>query len=408
MDARAVRRHFPILNQEVNGRPLVYLDSAATSQKPLAVIEAVDRYYREQNANVHRGLHTLSERATQALEEARAKVARFINAREPAEIIFVRNATEAINLVAYSYGARLREGDEILLTPMEHHSNLIPWQLAARRSGARLRYIPMNPDGTLDVTDLDRLITPKTRLVALTHVSNVLGTINPVAEIVQAAHREGVPVLVDGAQGVPHMPVDVQALDCDFLAVSGHKMLAPMGIGFLYGKRELLEGMEPFLAGGEMIAEVDLERATWAELPHKFEAGTPDVAGAVGLAAAIDFLNDLGMEAVFQHEQELVRYALNVLREVDGVTIYGPEPPRGGVIAFNVEGIHPHDLSTVLDQEGIAIRVGHHCAQPLTEALGVPATARASFYVYTLPEEIDALARGIERAKEFFAHGIRR
>jgi len=408
MDARAVRRQFPILDQEVNGHPLVYLDSAATSQKPLAVIEAVDRYYREYNANVHRGLHTLSERATRALEEARAKVARFINAAAPEEIVFVRNTTEAINLVAHSFGARFREGDEILLTPMEHHSNLVPWQLAARRSGARLRFLPMNPDGTLDLSDLDRYLTPKTRLVAVTHVSNVLGTINPVAEIARAAHRQGVPVLVDGAQSVPHMPVDVQALDCDFLAFSGHKMLAPMGIGVLYGKRELLEAMDPFLAGGEMISDVHLEASTWAQLPYKFEAGTPDVAGAVGLAAAIDFLNELGMEAVFEHEQELVRYAMKVLREVDGVTIYGPEPPRGGVIAFNVGDIHPHDLSTVLDQEGIAIRVGHHCAQPLTEALGVPATARASFYVYTLPEEIDALARGIERAKEFFAHGVRR
>lgn len=408
MDARAVRRQFPILDQEVNGHPLVYLDSAATSQKPLAVIEAVDRYYREYNANVHRGLHALSERATRALEEARAKVARFINAPATQEIVFVRNTTEAINLVAHSFGARFREGDEILLTPMEHHSNLIPWQLAARRSGAHLRFLPMNPDGTLDLSDLGRYLTPRTRLVAVTHVSNVLGTINPVAEIVRAAHREGVPVLVDGAQSVPHMPVDVQALDCDFLAFSGHKMLAPMGIGVLYGKRELLEEMDPFLAGGEMISDVQLEEATWAQLPYKFEAGTPDVAGAVGLAAAIDFLNGLGMEAVFEHEQELVRYAMKVLREVDGVTIYGPEPPRGGVIAFNVGDIHPHDLSTVLDQEGIAIRVGHHCAQPLTEALGVPATARASFYVYTLPEEIDALARGIERAKEFFAHGVRR
>ncbi|HEY8531110.1 MAG TPA: SufS family cysteine desulfurase, partial [Limnochorda sp.] len=345
-----MRRQFPILDQEVNGHPLVYLDSAATSQKPLAVIEAVDRYYREYNANVHRGLHTLSERATRALEEARAKVARFINAAAPEEIVFVRNTTEAINLVAHSFGARFREGDEILLTPMEHHSNLVPWQLAARRSGARLRFLPMNPDGTLDLSDLDRYLTPKTRLVAVTHVSNVLGTINPVAEIARAAHRQGVPVLVDGAQSVPHMPVDVQALDCDFLAFSGHKMLAPMGIGVLYGKRELLEAMDPFLAGGEMISDVHLEASTWAQLPYKFEAGTPDVAGAVGLAAAIDFLNELGMEAVFEHEQELVRYAMKVLREVDGVTIYGPEPPRGGVIAFNVGDIHPHDLSTVLDQ----------------------------------------------------------
>lgn len=408
MDVHAVRRQFPILSQEVNGHPLVYLDSAATSQKPLAVIEAIARYYREYNANVHRGLYTLAERATAAMEEARAKVARFINAPAPEQVIFVRNTTEAINLVAYSYGARLREGDEILLTPMEHHSNLVPWQLAARRAGARLRFIPLLADGTLDLAQLQGLLGPRTRLVALTHVSNLLGTINPVEEIVEAAHRRGIPVLVDGAQSVPHMPVDVQALDCDFLAFSGHKMLGPMGIGVLYGKRELLEEMDPFLAGGEMISEVGLEESTWQDLPYKFEGGTPDAASAIGLGAAIDFLESLGMEEVYRHEQELVRYALKVLREVDGITIYGPDSPRGGVIAFNLGELHPHDLATFLDQEGIAIRVGHHCAQPLTRWLKVPATARASFYVYNLPEEVDALARGLEHAKEFFGHVIGR
>ncbi|BAS27252.1 cysteine desulfurase [Limnochorda pilosa] len=408
MDVEAVRRQFPILSQEVNGHPLVYLDSAATSQKPLAVIEAVDRYYREYNANVHRGIHTLSERATEAMEEARAKVARFIHAPAPEQLVFVNNATEAINLVAYSYGSRLAEGDEILLTPMEHHSNLVPWQLAARRTGARLRFIPLLPDGTLDLSQMDRLLGPRTRLVAVTHVSNVLGTINPVGDIAAAAHRQGVPVLVDGAQSVPHMPVDVQALDCDFLAFSGHKMLGPMGIGVLYGKRELLERMDPFLAGGEMISEAELECSTWQELPYKFEGGTPHVVGAIGLGAAVDFLEGLGMDEVFRHEQDLVRHALKVLREVDGVQIYGPEPPRGGVIAFNLGELHPHDLSTVLDQEGIAIRVGHHCAQPLTRWLDVPATARASFYVYTTRDEIDVLARALEHAKEFFGHVVER
>nr|MBO2472211.1 cysteine desulfurase [Bacillota bacterium] len=408
MDVQAIRRDFPVLSQTVNGRPLVYLDSAATAQKPRAVIEAVRSFYEEYNANVHRAIHALGEKATLRYEEARRKVARFINAPEAETVVFVKNATEAINLVAYSWARRnLKEGDEILVSPIEHHSNLVPWQLAAKATGARLRFFRVTEDGRLRTDDLDEVITERTKLVAVTAASNVLGTIVPVQEIAAAAHRKGAVVLVDGAQAVPHMPVDVQAMGCDFLAFSGHKMMGPTGIGVLWGRRELLEAMDPFLSGGDMIRSVTLEGATWADLPHKFEAGTPPIAEAIGLGVAVDYLTALGMENVYRHEQQLVRYAMEQLRRVEGVTIYGPEQ-RGGVVTFNVEGVHPHDLATVLNEEGIAIRAGHHCAQPIMEWLGVPATARASFYVYNTEEDVDRLVAAIERAKEFFGHVARK
>jgi len=408
MDVQAIRRDFPVLSQTVNGRPLVYLDSAATAQKPRAVIEAVRSFYEEYNANVHRAIHALGEKATLRYEEARRKVARFINAPEAETVVFVKNATEAINLVAYSWARRnLKEGDEILVSPIEHHSNLVPWQLAAKATGARLRFFRVTEDGRLRTDDLDEVITERTKLVAVTAASNVLGTIVPVQEIAAAAHRKGAVVLVDGAQAVPHMPVDVQAMGCDFLAFSGHKMMGPTGIGVLWGRRELLEAMDPFLSGGDMIRSVTLEGATWADLPHKFEAGTPPIAEAIGLGVAVDYLTALGMENVYRHEQQLVRYAMEQLRRMEGVTIYGPEQ-RGGVVTFNVEGVHPHDLATVLNEEGIAIRAGHHCAQPIMEWLGVPATARASFYVYNTEEDVDRLVAAIERAKEFFGHVARK
>jgi len=404
MDARRIRRDFPVLEQMVNGRPLVYLDSAATAQKPRPVIEAVRRFYEEYNANVHRAIHTLGERATAEYEEARRKVARFINAPGPRSIVFTKNATESINLVAYSWArGNLKPGDEILVSPIEHHSNLVPWQLAARATGARLRFFDVTPDGRLRLDNLEGLITERTRLVAVTHVSNVLGTIVPVHEIVAAARRVGAVVLVDGAQSVPHMPVDVQALGCDFLAFSGHKMGGPTGIGVLYGREELLERMDPFLGGGDMISAVRLESSEWADLPHKFEAGTPPIAEAIGLGAAVDYLGGIGMDQVHAHEQRLTAYACERLREVPGVTIYGPEE-RGGLVTFNVGDIHPHDLATVLDQHGIAIRAGHHCAQPVMDWLGVPATARASFWIYNTEEDIDRLVDGLRAAKEFFGH----
>ena len=404
LDVWAVRHDFPILHQEVHGHPLVYLDNAASSQKPLRVIEAIDDYYRRYNANVHRGIHKLSEEATTAYEEARKKVARFINARSPKEVIFTRNTTESINLVAYSWGrANIREGDEILLTEMEHHSNLVPWQLLAQEKGARLRFVPITDDGLLDLDALDGLLTERTKLVSVVHMSNVLGTINPVAEIVRRAHEVGALVLLDGAQSVPHLRVDVQALDCDFLAFSGHKMCGPTGIGVLYGKRELLEAMPPFLGGGDMIREVHLERSTWNSLPWKFEAGTPSIAQGIGLGYAVDYLTEIGMEAIHAHEREVTAYALSRLSEIPGITLYGPPVKlRGGVVSFNLEGVHPHDIATILDSEGVAIRAGHHCAQPLMRRLGVVATARASFYLYNTCEEVDVLVRAVEKAKQIF------
>lgn len=404
IDVQAIRGDFPVLDQTVNGRPLVYLDSAATAQKPRAVIEAVRRYYEHDNANVHRAIHALGERATIKYEEARQKVARFINAPETETVIFVKNATEAINLVAYGWAwHNLTSGDEILLSPIEHHSNLVPWQLAAKATGARLRFFNVTEDGRIRTDNLDDVITERTKLVAVTHASNVLGTIVPVQEIAAVAKQKGAVVVVDGAQSTPHMPVDVQALGCDFFALSGHKMMAPTGIGVLWGRRELLEKMEPFLGGGDMINSVSLEDAKWADLPYKFEAGTPNIAGVIGLGAAIDYLNELGMENVLKHEQHIVKYAMRRLREVPGVTIYGPEE-RAGLVTFNVDGIHPHDLATILNEQGIAIRAGHHCAQPVMQWLGVPATARASFYIYNNEEDVDRLVAGIETAKEFFGH----
>ncbi|MBO8141369.1 MAG: cysteine desulfurase [Firmicutes bacterium] len=406
MDARAIRRDFPIFEQAMNGRPLVYLDSAATAQKPRPVIEAVRRFYEEYNANVHRAIHALGERATESYEEARRKVARFIHAPGPETIVFTKNATEAINLVAYSWARNnLRPGDEIALTPIEHHSNLVPWQLAARAVGARLRFFELAPDGEIRADRIDEVIGEKTRLVAVTQASNTLGTLVPVESIVAAARRRGALVLVDGAQSVPHMPVDVQALDCDFLAFSGHKMGGPTGIGVLYGRREVLESMEPFLGGGDMISSVRLDGAEWNELPYKFEAGTPPIAEAIGLGAAVDYLSALGMDNIRAHEQRLAQYALERLGALPGVTVYGPRE-RAGLVTFNVDGIHPHDLATVLDQEGIAIRAGHHCAQPVMDWLGVPAAARASFWVYNTEEDVDRLVAGLKTAKEFFGHVV--
>jgi len=401
---RDVRSDFPLLGRSLDGKPLVYLDSAATSQKPRVVLEALRRYYEEYNANVHRGLYRIAEQATLAYEEARAKVARFLGAR-PEEVVFTRGTTESVNLVAYAYGdAFVQEGDEILLTEMEHHSNLVPWQRLAERRGARLRFLRVRSDGTLDLDPLDRLLSERTRLVAITHQSNVLGTINPVRYVADRAHAVGAVVLVDGAQSVPHMPVRVADLGCDFLAFSGHKMCGPTGIGVLWGRAEVLDRMPPFHGGGEMIERVELERSTYKASPHRFEAGTPNIADAIALGVAVDYLEGVGMEAVREHEKSLVRYLLAQLREVDGVRVYGPQDPevRGGAVAFTVEGVHPHDVAQVLDGEGVCVRAGHHCAQPLHRALGVAATTRASVYLYNTPEDVDALVRGLERVRRFF------
>jgi len=404
--ALAPREDFPILTREVHGKPLVFLDSAASAQKPVQVLAAMDQLVRTSYANVHRGVYTLSEEATAAVEQARKKVARFINARSVREVVFTRNTTEAINLVAYSWGgANLRAGDTILLTMLEHHSNIVPWQLLAARTGARIAYVPITAEGELDQTAYTRLLEETTpKLVALAHMSNVLGSIAPVARMAAQAHAVGALVLVDAAQSVPHLGVDGRALDCDFLAFSGHKMLGPTGIGVLWGRRELLEAMPPFLGGGDMIREVQLSGSTWNDLPHKFEAGTPPIVEAVGLGAAVDYLAALGMERVHAHEQVLVAYAMRRLAGISELTIYGPPADRrGGVVSFTLGEIHPHDLATLLDREGIAVRAGLHCAQPLHEHLGLAASARASFYVYTTSAEIDALADALERAREVFA-----
>jgi cysteine desulfurase/selenocysteine lyase len=403
-DVAAVRRDFPILNRSFHGRPLIYLDNAATTQKPVPVLQAVDRFYRESYANVHRGIYALSEIATDQYEAVRRKVAAFINAPDPRCIIFTRGATEAINLVAYAWGRRnLGPGDEILITEMEHHSNIVPWQMVARDTGATLNYIPITADGTLDLSETDRYFTPRTRLVSLTHQSNVFGTVNPVRELLALARQVGALTLVDAAQSVPHMPVDVQELDCDFLAFSGHKLLGPTGVGVLYGKLEILEAMEPFMGGGEMILTVSMEEATWNEVPHKFEAGTPNIAQVIGLGAALDYLSSIGMEQVHRYGQELLAYALDALGQVTGITIYGRAPQRGPVISFNLDGVHPHDLAQFLDQDGIAVRAGHHCAQPIMNRLNVSATARASFYLYNTREEIDQLCQSLEQTRTFFA-----
>jgi len=402
----SVRRDFPILERTIHGSPLVYLDSAATTQRPNQVIDAIADFYRTTNANVHRGVYALSAQATDKFEGARAKVAAFIGAADIEEIVFTCNATEAINLVALSWGnANLRAGDEILLTEMEHHSNLVPWFLLARRTGATVRFLPIRDDGTLDMTFWDERFTERTRIVAVTHVSNVLGTVNPIADIVRKAHAGGAIVVVDAAQSVPHTKVDVQELGADFLAFSAHKMLGPTGVGVLYGRRAHLEAMEPVLGGGDMIRTVTLRGATWNDLPWKFEAGTPNFAGVVGFGAAIDYLNALGMDAVRAHEVDLTDYALTRLRELDGIEIYGPPTAamRAGVIAFNDREIHPHDLGTILDRRGVAVRAGHHCAQPLMERLGLSASARASFYVYNTRQDVDALIDALVYAKEFFS-----
>lgn len=399
------RADFPILAREVRpGVPLVYFDSTATAQKPRAVIEAMDAYYRRSNANVHRGIHTLAEEATALYEGARDQVQRFINARSPKEVIFTRNATEAINLVAQSWGrAHLRAGDVIVLTEMEHHSNLVPWQMLAAEKGARLEFIPVTDDGLLDLAALDHLLALGPKLVSLTHMSNVLGTINPIAEIAARAKAAGATVLVDGAQSVPHFAVDVQALGADFLAFSSHKMCGPTGLGVLWGRQEMLEAMPPFLGGGDMIRRVYLREFKANELPYKFEAGTPAIAEAVGLGAAVDYLTSIGMEAIAAHERALIAYALERLEEVPGVRVYGPPAEKkGGVAAFTLEGVHPHDIAQVLDRDGIAVRAGHHCAMPLHDRFNLPATARASFYLYNTTAEVDKLIEGLYKVKRLF------
>lgn len=403
MNAKEIKKLFPILDQQVNGNPLVYLDSAATSQKPIQVIEKLDDYYRRYNSNVHRGVHTLGTLATDEYEGAREKVRAFLNAPDTAEIVFTRGTTTAINLVAQSYGNdHVGEGDEIVITPMEHHSNIIPWQQLAKRKGAVLKYIPLQEDGTISLADAEKTITERTKIVSVVYVSNVLGTVNPIAEIAKVAHKHGAVMVVDGAQAAPHVHVDVQQLDCDFFAFSAHKMCGPSGIGALYGKKALLEAMEPIEFGGEMIDFVGLQDSTWKELPWKFEGGTPIIAGAIGFGAAIDFVTDLGFNEIEQHEKELVDYSFERLGDFKDLTIFGPKD-RAGVITFQLGDVHPHDVATVLDAEGIAVRAGHHCAQPLMKWLDVVATARASYYVYNTKEDIDALANGLVKAKEYFS-----
>ncbi len=407
MNPYEIRKLFPILDQEVNGQPLVYLDSAATSQKPAAVIEAIEQYYRGYNSNVHRGVHTLGTKATDAYEGAREKVRKFINASSTEEIIFTRGTTTSLNTVARSYGgANVKEGDEIVISYMEHHSNIIPWQQLAKEKGAVLKYIPLQEDGTISVDDARATITDATKIVSIMQVSNVLGVINPVKEIAQIAHEHNAVMVVDGAQSTPHLKVDVRDLDCDFFAFSGHKMVGPTGIGVLYGKKELLEKMEPIEFGGEMIDFVGLYESTWKELPWKFEGGTPIIAGAIGIGAAIDFLEEIGLDNIERHEHKLAAYAMEKMSAVEGLTIYGPKDAekRAGVVTFNIDDVHPHDVATVLDADGIAVRAGHHCAQPLMKWLDVSATARASFYLYNTEEDIDKLVSGLVKTKEYFSN----
>ena len=404
-DVEVVRQDFPILNQTVNDKLVTYLDSGASSQKPTAVIEAMNTYYREYNANVHRGIYYFSEKASAVYENARKKVGRFINARSWREVIFTRNTTESINLVAFTWGmANLSQGDIILTSEMEHHANLVPWQQLAQRTGATVQYIPITDQGYLNMAAFEQMLSPAVKLVAVTQMSNVLGTIPPVKKIIKKAHAVGALVLLDGAQAVPHMPVDAQALECDFLAFSSHKMLGPTGMGILWGRQEILKEMPPFMTGGDMIKTVTLKGSTWNELPWKFEAGTPAIAEAVGLGQAVDYLTSLGMENVRQHEIELTTYALEKLNEVEGLRIYGPQDPaeRGGAITFTLGEIHPHDIAAVLDGEGVAVRAGHHCAMPLHDRLGLPATARASFYIYNTPADVDKLAQALDKVRDLF------
>ena len=402
-DVQKIRADFPILKEKARGHKLVYLDNAATSQKPKAVIDAIVGYYEHDNANIHRGVHYLSEKATEDFESARKAVQRFVNAKQANEIIFVRSATEAINLVAQTYGrVHVGEGDEVLITAMEHHSDIVPWQLLCQEKNAKLRVAPINERGELILEEFERLLGPRTKIVAVGHVSNALGTINPLKKMIAMAHSKNIPVVVDGAQAAPHLRIDVQDLDCDFYAISGHKMYGPTGIGVLYGKMSLLEAMPPYQGGGDMISSVTFEKTTYNRVPHKFEAGTPDMSGAVGLHAAIDYLNRLGMDDIAAYEHDLLAYATQKLAAIPGVRLIGTAKEKASVLSFVIEGVHPHDIGTILDQEGIAIRTGHHCAQPVMERFGIDATARASLGLYNTREEIDALVRGIQKVKEVF------
>ena len=404
MDTAAIRAQFPILSREVHGQPLVYLDNAATTQKPQAVIDALSSYYSTMNANIHRGLHTLAEEATAAYEDVRKQVAEFIGASSHREVVFTRNTTESLNLLAYTLGARLKPGDEIVLTAAEHHSNLVPWQLLTQRTGAVLRFIELNDDQQIDVDTARAAINANTRIVSIVHMSNVLGSIAPVAEISEMARAVGATMIVDAAQSTPHIPVDVNALGVDYLAFSAHKMLGPTGVGVLWGRQELLADLDPFLGGGEMISVVTREESSWAALPHKFEAGTPNIADVVAFGAALDFLNEVGMDAIAAHDADLTQYAVERMSRLEGLDIYGPSDPddRSAVIAFNYRDIHSHDVATILDRSGVAVRAGHHCAQPLMRTLGVPATARASFYLYNERSEVDALVEGLLEAGDIF------
>lgn len=403
-DVDKLRRDFPILSRDIRGKKLVYLDNAATSQKPQSVIDAVSRYYELENANIHRGVHFLSELATREHDRARELTRDFINAEHSREIIFVRGTTEAINLVAQTYGrVHVGAGDEILITAMEHHSNIVPWQLLCEEKKAKLRVAPINDNGELLLDEFEKLLGPRTKIVAVAHISNALGTVNPLARLIQLAHAKGIPVVVDGAQAVPHMKVDVQALDADFYAFSAHKMFGPLGIGVLYGKAALLEAMPPYQGGGDMISSVTFEKTTYNKLPFKFEAGTPDVSGAIGLGAAIEYMNSIGIDRIAEYERDLVTYAAQTIGSLPGVQLIGTAKERAGVISFVLEDVHPHDVGTILDQEGIAIRTGHHCAQPIMQRFGIPATARASFAFYNTKEEVDALVNGIQKVKEVFA-----
>ncbi len=402
-DVARTREDFPALRQQIRGKPLVYLDNAATSQKPKRVIETIERYYLTENSNVHRGIHLLSERATEAFEGARAKVARFLNARDAREIIFVRGATEGINLVAHSFARPLLTvGDEILISEMEHHSNIVPWQIVCKETGAVLRVVPINDDGELQLDEYERLLGPRTRLVAIVHVSNALGTINPVQQMIEMAHERGVPVLVDGAQAAPHLPVDVRALDCDFYVCSGHKLFGPTGIGIVFGKAHLLDAMPPYQGGGDMILSVTFEKTIYNEAPLKFEAGTPHIAGAIGLGAAIDYVSSIGLDQIAAYEGELLVYATDAISAIPGLRIIGTAKEKASILSFVLDGVHAHDIGTILDQEGIAIRTGHHCAQPVLKRFGVPATARASLAFYNTRDEIDALVKAIHKVTELF------
>jgi cysteine desulfurase/selenocysteine lyase len=400
-DVEKIRRDFPVLDQKVHGKQLVYLDNAATSQKPLAVIKAIEHYYRYDNSNIHRGVHTLSERATEAYEKTRHAARKFINAADVKEIIFVRGTTDAINLVAQTYGRKnVGAGDEVLITAMEHHSNIVPWQMLCDEKGAKLRVAPINDRGELMMDEFEKLLGPKTKFVSVGHLSNALGTINPVKQIARMAHARNVPVLLDGAQAIPRMKVDVQDLDCDFYATSGHKMYGPTGIGFLYGKASLLEAMPPYQGGGDMIASVTFDKTVYNRLPYKFEAGTPNIADTIGLGAAIDYLNQLGLDEIEAHEADLLEYATQEVQKISGVSIVGTAREKAGVLSFVMQDIHPHDIGTILDSEGIAVRTGHHCAQPVMQRYGIPATARASFGLYNTRAEVDALVKGIRKVQE--------